>query len=128
MNKKNLLLSTCAVWFVLCLAAPVISQAETYSYDVAGRLTGVIYDDGSSIIYTYDPAGNRLSRIVSASAVCKGDINGDGNVDLTDAVLALQALVGIDTPVVYRGADVNDDDRIGLAEVSYVLQDVSGLR
>ncbi len=79
--KQTLWLSKCAVWVVLCLAFPVISQAETYSYDVTGRLTGVTYDDVSSITYTYDAAGNRLSRIVSAQAVCSGDFNNDGDVD-----------------------------------------------
>ncbi len=36
--KKYLWLSGFAVWFALCLAMPVISQAETYSYDVTGRV------------------------------------------------------------------------------------------
>ena len=89
MENKKLWLSKCVVWFVLCLAAPVISRAEIYNYDAAGRLTGVTYDDGSSVIYIYDANGNRLSRIISASAVCKGDFNIDGDVDGHD--LALQA-------------------------------------
>ena len=42
--KEELWLSKCAVWFVLCLAGPVISQAGNYTYDTAGRLTGVTYD------------------------------------------------------------------------------------
>lgn len=38
--------------------------ADTNTYDAAGRLTNVTYEDGSSITYTYDAAGNILSKIV----------------------------------------------------------------
>ena len=83
MNK--IFFSKCIVYLVLCLAAPVISQAETYSYDVTGRLISATYDDGSSIQYTYDANGNRLSRSISAGTVCKGDFDSDGDVDGHDS-------------------------------------------
>ena len=58
-----------------------------------------------------------------------GDINGDGNVDLTDAILAIQIVSGITpTQAVYAGADVNGDGKIGIEEVIYILQKISGLR
>jgi hypothetical protein len=64
-----------------------------------------------------------------AGPIGLGDINGDRNVDLQDAILALQIMVGIHPiSVVYKDADVNDDGKIGLGEANYVLQYVSGLR
>jgi len=36
------------------------APAESYRYDVVGRLIRVAYDDGSSISYTYDNNGNLL--------------------------------------------------------------------
>ena len=61
--------------------------------------------------------------------VQKGDVNGDGNVDLTDAILAVQIVSGITpTQAVYAGADVNGDGKIGIEEVIYILQVISGLR
>ena len=36
-----------------------------YAYDDAGRLTRVDYPSGASILYTYDNAGNLLSRTVN---------------------------------------------------------------
>ncbi len=61
----------------------------------------------------------------------KGDINKDGNVDLTDAILTLKVVAGmapsgIRTDYATSGVDVNSDDRIGLAEAIYILQKVAG--
>jgi YD repeat-containing protein len=39
--------------------ASVPAWAITYQYDALGRITKVTYDDGSSVEYTYDAAGNR---------------------------------------------------------------------
>jgi YD repeat-containing protein len=39
------------------------ASAETYTYDSTGRLTGVTYDNGSTITYTYDNAGNITQRV-----------------------------------------------------------------
>jgi len=56
-----------------------------------------------------------------------GDASSDGNVDLTDAILALKIIAGL--PVSGNPkADVNGDGRIGLEEVIYILQVVAGLR
>lgn len=52
-----------------------LSYAETYTYDDAGRLTNVTYNNGYSIDYTYDAMGNVLSLIQSGN---NGDIDGDG--------------------------------------------------
>jgi YD repeat-containing protein len=42
-------------------AAP--AHAETYEYDALGRLTKVTFDDGSTITYTYDENGNRVTVV-----------------------------------------------------------------
>jgi len=49
------------VLFASC--AMQTSLADTYEYDVSGRLTKVVYDDGSSTSYTYDGLGNVISRV-----------------------------------------------------------------
>ena len=51
-----------AVLMGVLLSASMTCLAETYSYDAAGRLTGVVYDDGSSLSYQYDANGNRLTE------------------------------------------------------------------
>ncbi|MCX5847337.1 MAG: hypothetical protein NTW12_13425 [Deltaproteobacteria bacterium] len=58
-----------------------------------------------------------------------GDVNDDGQLNLADAVLALQVITGISPQqTVYREADVNGDAKIGLDEVIYILQTLAGLR
>lgn len=51
-----------------------------------------------------------------------GDINGDGNVDLKDAVAALQVLSKVDIPDIQKDADANNDKTIGIEDVIYILQ------
>jgi len=69
-----------------------------------------------------------VSRIIIRAI--KGDINGDVDIDLDDAILALQIMAGMDIAGqdIIVGADVNGDERIGIEEVIYILQKVSGLR
>lgn len=45
-----------------------VGHAELYQYDDTGRLTGVIYDDGTSITYGYDAAGNILTQVDQPAA------------------------------------------------------------
>lgn len=56
-----------------------------------------------------------------------GDVNGDGSINLTDAVIAFQMMSG-KLADVNKNADVNSDGRIGLPEVIYILQKVAGVR
>ena len=45
--------------------APVFAGTINYTYDDAGRLTKVEYENGMTVEYTYDNAGNLLQRVVS---------------------------------------------------------------
>ena len=58
-----------------------------------------------------------------------GDINDDGFVNLSDVVIALQAIVGMDSSQnISEAADVNGDGVIGLAEAVYAIQHSAGIR
>ncbi|OQX05684.1 MAG: hypothetical protein BWK80_51775 [Desulfobacteraceae bacterium IS3] len=57
-----------------------------------------------------------------------GDVNGDGKVDLNDAMLVLRILDGIPVGNINLNADVNGDGRIGVEELGYILQKAAGLR
>ncbi|HAO23068.1 MAG TPA: hypothetical protein DCQ37_23015 [Desulfobacteraceae bacterium] len=68
-------------------------------------------------------AGNQS---VSDKAAGPGDLDNSGTVDLTDAIMSLQILSGINVGSVPISADVNSDQKIGLPEVIYILQKVAG--
>lgn len=56
--------------------------------------------------------------------VPQGDLNLDGKVDLQDAIHGLHVVTGVN-PTLYNieeGVDVNQDNRIGMAEVNYILK------
>jgi len=57
-----------------------------------------------------------------------GDINGDGQVDLADAVLALQVTAGLAPAGLDLSGDVDGDRHIGGAEVVFGLQKAAGVR
>lgn len=59
MNALIVRLAICGLFASVTVANAHVS--ETYQYDDAGRLSRIEYGDGTSISYTYDLAGNRLS-------------------------------------------------------------------
>ena len=85
--------------------------------------TGTITIGGQTFTITQNASGYNL----------KGDINNDGNVTLTDAILVLQVMTGMqpqglrsDYPT--SDTDVNGDGRVGMPELLYILQEVAGVR
>jgi hypothetical protein len=80
-----------------------IASDGTWSLD----LLGVAYDQGTFILAPADAAGNTSFG---------GDLNGDGEVALVDAVRALRFTAGMDTP------DSNDILRGDVAPLNHVPQ------
>jgi hypothetical protein len=59
----------------------------------------------------------------------RGDINGDGVIDLADAVLALQVISNQSAPQqAYVEASIGGEGKIGLQDVSYILQRAAAVR
>ncbi len=58
-----------------------------------------------------------------------GDIDGSGNIELRDAVAALQVCAGITPlPDIDKEFEVNGDNRVSLEDAVYVMQFVAGIR
>ena len=74
------------------------------------------------------------ATVVSWEIVCLGNINGDDEVDIADAIINLKVLADIETNGLIRsdyatsGADVNKDNEIGTEELIYILQKEAGMR
>ena len=59
-------------------------------------------------------------------AVLAGDVNANGSLDLKDAILAMQVILGMQTDEdIDPGADSDGDDQIGLPELVHILQKLS---
>ena len=68
-----------------------------------------------------------LNIILVPTEVKQGDVNGDDDISLKDALLALKIISG-KTDIfqsIPKKSDVNEDGRIGLEEAVYVLQCIS---
>ncbi len=112
-------------------------EKELVYHPGSGRYEGT-YDGYSGsgayavAVYAMDMDGN-LSRAVTTSVrreaePITGDMNADGNVDLSDAIIALKAAAGADVSGVIRsdyagsGVDADGDNRAGVGEAVYILK------
>jgi hypothetical protein len=101
------------------------------SHSLAAEASG--YENFTDTV-TIGEAGTVTKNITMTPLDYIGDIDGDLDVDLADAILALRVLAGMDTAGLIRSdyatssADVNGDSKIGLEEVIYILQHVAGAR
>ena len=60
--------------------------------------------------------------------IINGDVNGDGLVNLEDAVIVLQNITSFSSSKIYTAADTNGDNLIGIEEAIFLLQKVSLVR
>jgi hypothetical protein len=108
--------------FIMMLSSgtyTVTATASGYQIKILANIalsSGMVYDAGMSLESNAPPP-------------VPGDLNGDGKVGLTDAILALQVMSNI-TPVpqYYNVGDVDADGKIGLPEAIYILQKAAGMR
>jgi hypothetical protein len=70
-------------------------------------------------IHRYSPDYPGLSQLFTP-----GDLDNNGIVDETDTILALEAIVNIETDTGLNPADVDGDGVIGLQEAIFSLQKV----
>ncbi len=88
----------------------VISEDGTHTFTLSA-----LYDDNS-----VSPQSNPFLFTL----VLKGDINGDGLIDLKDVIIGLQVLMNLTPSELVKAGDVNNDGKIGLEEVLYCLKKV----
>ncbi len=70
---------------ILCVAGPAHSAHETCVYDAAGRVLRVLYDDGSTVDYSYDLVGNRLiERVTAPGSSVNAPPNASSNPGIPD--------------------------------------------
>ena len=75
------------------------------------------------------PESHEVNQIIALSPVQQpGDVDGNGSIEVTDAVLALRVLLGLNHEGVGSGGSIHGNSKVGGAEAIYILQKVSRLR
>jgi len=87
MKRKQTILFNLTILMSVLLCPVAFSASVQYTYDSINRLIKAEYDNGAVIEYSYDAAGNRTSRVVTAIPACEGDFDGDDDVDGSDLAL-----------------------------------------
>ena len=83
----------------------------------------VIYRDDRGVV-----SSASAPTSFTASKPAPGDVNGNGDVTIADAILALQLLSNQTPAASVKDAAINNDGKIGLPEVIYILQSIAGYR
>ncbi len=68
MSKTTLLRALLAVAILLGGSSPALAESSSYTYDPLGRVLTQTDADGTTVTFSYDPAGNRTQRITSAGS------------------------------------------------------------
>src|ERR1039458_8359469 len=63
--------------FIISAGCALVAQGTNYQYDGLNRLIRIAYPDSTTIIYTYDSDGNRLSQVITNSAVSQPTVGID---------------------------------------------------
>lgn len=89
----------------------------------------IVSNDGSTAPRP-DNGSLDIGAFESDIVIAQGDIDGDGGVDLRDAILSLQAVTGNEVEEIVpdfqsSGADVGDDGKLSLQEAIYILQEAA---
>lgn len=125
---------------VICTAATPIRNNQspfysTYNTDLDGNATT---GESKLIINLYslgfsDESGDHLKDygfcniyiegIMTAPEVTKGDVNGDGEITMADAMYLVQYILGNPADdFIEEAADVNGDGEIGMPDVMFIIQ------
>jgi len=97
----------------------------TYTVSVPESATGTY--DFSGTIFTTKSGELPIEGDTSISDnIQKGDINEDGEVDISDVILCLRQAVGLDPPEPDL-ADINEDGEVDISDVILILRIAVGL-
>ena len=58
-----------ALLALLICWATLAARTVNYAYDQTGRLTSVVYPNGTTATYTYDAGGNLLRKVIAAKPI-----------------------------------------------------------
>jgi hypothetical protein len=84
---------------------------------------GAVFSSGSASNYSITYINGTLEVILP------GDLDGNVNVDLMDAILALQVMNGIHPDIfLHFENDIGENKKIGMEDMLYIIQKAAGIR
>ena len=57
-------LAATALSMAICASRAEAATNVKYTYDALGRVTSIAYDNGTTVYYLYDAAGNRITQVI----------------------------------------------------------------
>ena len=93
--------------------------SNSWSYTLLGHIDGLLQEE----LRTFLKAGEsniRVTLSLSDEATSRaGDVNGDGNVNITDVTILISMVLTDATPT--HGADVNGDGAVNISDVTGLI-------
>ncbi len=115
-------------------AVPVIvtwnsSNITVGTIDAAGIFTALALGT-TTITASNGTINGTATVIVTATAIVRGDVNGNGALDVTDTLFTLQAVAALRTLTAAQtsAADVNGNGVLDITDGLFIAQAVAGLR
>lgn len=105
---------------IITLMVDVTEEMEAGEYQVVLKQNSLTVKDSEGVLSTLKLEDTRTTLMVLD--VTPGDANGDGNVDLTDAIMIVYSSLGVVQPgLIEKAADVNGDSEIDLTDAIIVV-------
>lgn len=106
------------------------SAPDTIAVGSTTKERGIDYnadkiDSNTMILQYFDEIATSTSFKAYGQSSQAGDINNDKSIDLVDLILALKIAAGTAVPVVFQSADVDADNKIGMEEAIFILQNLA---
>ena len=120
LKKISFILSILFYFFVSLSFA----GTTTYQYDDLNRLIRAQYPDSKVVQYTYDAAGNRVSKVIRGGGFSPGDANGDGSTNVQDVIGIINVI--LDTGTASGSPDCNEDGSVNVLDVICVINKILG--
>ncbi len=131
---------------MLIALVAIMANAETYSYlkftktngsTVTCSVAGIkVTYDNNNVTVTNDEGTTTIALAEvqdmyfsneAGTTFTRGDVNGDGTVNITDVTLLISAVLSSDySAIIEQAADMNGDGAVNITDVTLLISSVMG--
>ena len=131
---------------MLIALVAIMANAETYSYlkftktngsTVTCSVAGIkVTYDNNNVTVTNDEGTTTIALAEvqdmyfsneAGTTFTRGDVNGDGTVNITDVTLLISAVLSSDySAIIEQAADMNGDGAVNITDVTLLISNVMG--